>query len=82
VKNYYCQKRVDSGEQCGLECAYIAPAVGYAAIKKLPLTGNPPESKRVLCVDCPVHGQVPYEIMGHHITMGWGKRSKDSGRKT
>ena len=42
--------------------------VEYAVIEGDKLIRKPKSVLRAFLVDCPVHGKVPYEIMGHHIS--------------
>jgi hypothetical protein len=76
LKKYCCQRRDDSGKMCGLECVYVKAVLEYAVLRSEKLTRKPAGVKRVLWVDCPVHGRVVYEHMGHHVTMGWKKTPK------
>jgi hypothetical protein len=76
MKKYFCQRRDDAGNVCGLECDYLNAVLEYAVIKGEELTRKPVATKRVLLVNCPVHGRVTYEHMGHHVTARFNKSER------
>jgi hypothetical protein len=78
-RKYLCQKIDETGKRCGLECTYIGEPQEYAVLKTEKLTRKPVGVKRAFWVNCPVHGRVAYEVMGHHVTIGWKKKAKRSG---
>jgi hypothetical protein len=77
VKKYICPKA-----GCGLDCQYDAPVCEEALTKAgKPVTRKPIAVQRVLWVICPVHGRVMYLLIGHHVSMNSGKRSKRLRKK-
>ena len=76
MRKYFCQMKDEAGKPCGLECTYIQPVLEYVVLRSEKVTRKPAGVKRVIRVNCPVHGRVIYEHMGHHVTAGWKKKPK------